>query len=120
MCFRIYTLYHTPSNDLTVDNVSLGYKECRSDKESKTYDIPISLSKTESIANGKRYTFNINTENNKKWVNHCNEENFIEIKEGSIFDNSSNKNDRSQFQFEISIYGSGTCAIDICNVCNVE
>ena len=105
-------------NDLTSDNINFGYKHCKTDTDKKSYDIKATLSNTETITGGKRYTFTINADDNTTWFEHCNEVHFIEIKGGVISDNSSNQNIKNQFEFEVSAYSTGSSS-GVCSSCSV-
>ncbi len=106
----------TLKNDLTSDNINFGYKKCKKDTEEKMYDIKTILSNTETIENGKRYTFTMNADDNTTWFDPCNEVHFMEIKGGVISDNSSNQNIKNQFEFEVSAYSSSSSGLST-NVC---
>ncbi len=94
----------TLKNDLTSDSINFGYIPCELDQEERSYNITANLSNTETITGGKRYTFTMSSDNNTSWFNHCNEVHFMEIKGGSISDNSNNQNEKSRFEFEVSVY----------------
>ena len=70
------------------------------------YDVVTTLSKTENIENGKRYTFVVNKEENDNWITHCGKI-FLKLKENSVTDKSGNSN--YEISNEIEGVENSTC-----------
>ncbi len=69
-----------------VFNTNLG------ESDDRNYDVTTTLSKIESIQNGKRYTFTVSKEENDSWITHCGNI-YLKIKANSVIDKSGNGND---------------------------
>ncbi len=98
------------ADDLTADSFHLG-GESPNNCGSINYDISLSLTKTEDISNGKRYTFT-----SPNGYNVC-YDNYIELKSDAIKDKFGNSNQTSKLEITTIEYNSDGPVTNVCGTC---
>ena len=99
------------ANDLTTDSFHLG-GESTTNCGPINYDISLSLTKTEDISNGKRYTFT-----SPNGYNVC-YDNYIELKQDALKDKFGNSNQTSKLEITTTEYNSDGPATNVCTQCS--